>query len=378
MHTLQVGMGWFPEQAGGLNRVFHNLVRALPEAGVGVQGLVAGSPDVAAQTGGRVVAFAPIAAPIPVRWREARRRALALMAAQPPDLVASHFTLYTAPLGHRLGDRPLVMHFHGPWAAESAVAGQGRVGTRLKHLVEQRVYRRAVRFVVLSEAFRDVLVQSYGVAAERIRVVPGGVEVERFALDGTRAEARERLGWPTDRPVVLAVRRLQRRMGLEALVEALPAVRARVPEVLLLIAGSGPLADELKARIAALGLQDHARLLGYLPDADLPLAYRAADLSVVPTVALEGFGLITVESLAAGTPVLVTPVGGLPEVVRGLSERLVLPGTDAAALAEGVAGALTGVLPLPDAAACRAYAEAHFSWATVARRVRAVYEEALC
>jgi glycosyltransferase involved in cell wall biosynthesis len=102
-------------------------------------------------------------------------------------------------------------------------------------------------------------------------------------------------------------------------------VRRIHPEVLLLIAGKGPLHDALSARIEDLGLQRHVRLLGYVPDADLALAYRAADLSVVPTVALEGFGLITVESLAAGTPVLVTPVGGLPETVQALAPNLILP-----------------------------------------------------
>ena len=72
-----------------------------------------------------------------------------------------------------------------------------------------------------------------------------------------------------------------------------------------------------------------------------------------------------------------TPVGGLPEAVRGLSEHLVLRGSDADALAEGLGDALGGALPLPSGEACRSYAEAHFSWPTIARRTRAVYEEAL-
>ena len=66
---------------------------------------------------------------------------------------------------------------------------------------------------------------------------------------------------------------------------------------------------------------------------------------MVPTVALEGFGLITVESLSAGTPVLVTPVGGLPEAVAGLSQDLVLPSTGANAIADGIDGALSGRHP---------------------------------
>ena len=98
---------------------------------------------------------------------------------------------------------------------------------------------------------------------------------------------------------------------------------------------------------------------------------------MVPTVALEGFGLITVESLASGTPVLVTPVGGLPEAVAGLSPNLVLPETGANAIAAGLAGALNGSLQLPDADACRRYARENFDNSVIAKRVASVYSEAI-
>jgi glycosyltransferase involved in cell wall biosynthesis len=154
-------------------------------------------------------------------------------------------------------------------------------------------------------------------------------------------------------------------------------VRQQAPEALLVIAGKGPLAEPLKAQVWELGLQANVRLLGFVSDASLPLLYRAATLSIVPTVALEGFGLIVVESLAAGTPVLVTPIGGLPEVVSDLSPHLILPETGAGALADGLLGALTGRLPLPSAEECQGYVRARFDWPAVAAQVRAVYLEAL-
>jgi glycosyltransferase involved in cell wall biosynthesis len=166
-------------------------------------------------------------------------------------------------------------------------------------------------------------------------------------------------------------------MGLENLISAIPQIRRRVPEVLLLIAGKGALSRELEARVRSLGLTDNVRILGFVPDEELPIAYRAADLSIVPTVALEGFGLIAVESLAAGTPVLVTPVGGLPEVVSDLSADLVLPGCDIGDLAEGLGAALRGELILPDAEASQSYVRARYDWPIVAARTREVYAEAL-
>jgi glycosyltransferase involved in cell wall biosynthesis len=222
-----------------------------------------------------------------------------------------------------------------------------------------------------------VLEQGYGIPAERIRIVAGGVDLAPFADLPSRADARAALGWPNDRPVVLAVRRLVRRMGLEDLIAAADVVRQHQADLLLLLAGSGPLKEELAARIQALGLERHVRLLGRLPDDRLPLAYRAADLTVVPTIALEGFGLIAVESLAAGVPVLVTPVGGLPEVVADLSPSLVLEATGAGALADGLRRALRGDLDLPGAEACRAYARAHFDCRTAAARTAEVYREAV-
>jgi len=167
-----------------------------------------------------------------------------------------------------------------------------------------------------------------------------------------------------------------RRMGLEDLVASIAQARADVPDLLLLIAGSGPLAADLQGRIQAAGLQDAVRLLGFVPDAQLPIAYRAADLSIVPSVALEGFGLIVAESLAAGTPALVTAIGGLPETLDRLAPQCVIQERGPRALAAALAGALRGRIPLPSAEACARYARERFDWSVIASRVGAVYAEA--
>jgi glycosyltransferase involved in cell wall biosynthesis len=376
LRSLQLGVGWLPEQSSnGLDRVYHALIRHLPAAGDDVQGLVMGSDAVRASSLDRVRAVAPETAALLRRLWALRRAVTNTLAETPVDVVAAHFALYAAPVLDRLRSQPFVVHFHGPWADESAVEGEAGWKVGLKARLERAVYHRADRLIVLSDAFRHVLVDRYDVPAERIRIVPGGVDVDAFDTGGTRADARARLGWPTDRPIVLAVRRLVRRVGLDRLIDSMVQVRTQVPDALLLIAGSGPLRNELTEQIESLGLNDHVRLLGYVPDADLPFAYRAADVSVVPTLALEGFGLVAVESLAAGTPVFVTPVGGLPDIVTDLAPRLILangtPDTIGLALSE----ALTDPTSLPSAEACRHYAATHFDWSTVAARVRAVYQE---
>ena len=139
----------------------------------------------------------------------------------------------------------------------------------------------------------------------------------------------------------------------------------------------GRFQGELKTRVEELGLQQHVRLLGRIDDSILPVAYRAADLSVVPSRSLEGFGLVTLESLASGTPVYVTAVGGLPEVIRPFAPACVFRDSSAGGMASMMGDALSGLEQLPTEQACRDYAVRNFGWRTIASRVRAVYDEAL-
>jgi glycosyltransferase involved in cell wall biosynthesis len=374
LQTLQIGMGWFGENPGGLNRVYANLITELVHAGVELQGFVVGSADVMLASGGSVASFAPADASLVFRMHALRRAAVEWLRTRPDAVVVSHFAQNAFPLLDQLGDHPLVVHFQGPWGQESRIEGAPSWAVMAKELVERAVYGRAAQAIVLSSAFREILASEFGVERDRIHVIPGGVEVDRFASAPPKANCRRALGWPTDRPIVLCVRRLVRRVGVDVLVESALAVRERVPDALILMAGSGPLSAELEHRIRALELENTVQLLGFVPDELLPLAYRAADLTVVPTTALEGFGLITVESLAAGTPCIVTPVGGLAEIVAPLAPQLITAGANKTDIGVTIADALLGTVPLPTMEQCSAYAKRSFDWPVVAARVRDVYE----
>ncbi len=377
LRTLQIGNDWPTERVGGLNRYFVDLLRHLPAAGAEVHGLVVGPQSIDRETNGVVTAFARSKDPLYTRLWLARQAALRQLRAGSVDLIVSHFALYAAPLGGQAAKHPMVVQFHGPWAAESYVEGSAPLALRLKAGMERGVYRRARRLIVLSKAFQHELVTRYGIEESLIRIVPGGIDTDRFNNTVTRGEARLRLGWPQDRPILLAVRRLVRRMGLENLIDAMKAVVAVAPDALLLLGGKGPLTAELEQRLVERGLGGNVRLLGRIEEDDLPFAYRAADLTVVPSQALEGFGMITLESLASGTPVLVTPVGGLPEVVQPFAPECVFTDTSTEAIGRLLTEVFTGTRPLPSDAACREYALKHFAWPLIAGRIRGVYGEAL-
>ena len=372
--TLQIGIQY---GGGGEGRVISELFKFLPGAGFNVLGAVAEPDNIAEITNGKFLTFAPTTASKFSRFRSARRKLAAILREHRPAIVASHFALYALPAYDKISSRRLITHFHGPWGAESAQDGAGILASSARMLVERSLYLRSARVIVLSRAFARLASDRYGIDPDRIRIVPGSVDVGRFNLNIAKSEAREKLGLPADRPILLAVRRLVRRMGLAELIIALESVVKAVPEVLLCIAGRGLLRQELEQRVLELGLTNHVRFLGYVDDGDLPLLYRSADINVVPTVALEGFGLVAAESLAAGVPAMVTKVGGLPEVVADLSPDLMFASPEANDLAEGLIAALLGRLRLPDAAACAAYARNNFSSQLMADRIAEVYREVL-
>ncbi|NUQ70432.1 MAG: glycosyltransferase family 4 protein [Chthonomonadales bacterium] len=361
-----MGSEWLPNRSGGLNRYFHGLAHAVADARLPAEALVTFVR--AGQTGPIPLSgMAQEGAPLQARLRGARawgrRAALEGMA-----LLNAHFALYAWPCLNLIPqDDALIVNFHGPWADEM-LAEQSGLPARLKaaaaRAIEKRVYRRAHRCITLSSAFAAILTERYGISARRISVIPGGADLSAYERLPDREEARRRLGWPEGRPTILSVRRLARRMGLDRLIEAASRLRCDVPELLVLIAGAGPAETDLRARIASLGLEGTVQLLGFLPDDHLPIAYAAADVSAMPSVSLEGFGLTLVESLAAGTPAVGAPVGGIPEVLEPLDTRLVARHSTSEAIAQALLPVLTVPDSAPDPAACRAYA-ARFAWAEV-------------
>ncbi|ABW26916.1 glycosyltransferase family 4 protein [Acaryochloris marina] len=376
MKTLQIGMDWFPDkQGGGLDRYYYDLTRYLPQVGVEIAGVVTGPPTVSEQTNDQVRAFAPRQSSLLKRLWGARQTARMLLQQDDVSLLVSHFALYTFPMLDQLDHRPFIVHFHGPWSLESIVESNKSLGFQARKAMERAVFSRANRFIVLSQAFKDILQHTYDIPGERVQIIPGGVETDRFATSVSPEAARAKLQWPQDRFILFTARRLSKRMGLGNLVEAMASVCQQYPEVLLMMAGKGEQEQALKARIQELGLTNHIQMLGYLPDQALPMAYRAADLAILPTLSLEGFGLVVLESLAAGTPILGTPVGGIPEILRPFCEDLVLPGYSPQNIASGILEACSEKRHLPSAQVCEDHVRKNYDWSVIVQQVQASYQE---
>lgn len=342
-----------------------------------------------------------------VRWWSSRRRTFwdgylsatrscggavrRLAAERPPDILHLHQGLSAyAAVGTGVS-APAVCTFHAPWRTEFAEEARAReeavpaplrplyrAAARVKgvriHQMEKTALAHSRAIAVVSEYSRRLIAETHGIAAGRMRVLPAGAERDRFfpVPEEERARLRRELGF--EGPTLLSVRRLIRRMGLDLLIRAMPAVLSRLPGAKLVLAGKGPERGPLERLAADLGVEGAVRFAGFVPEEALPGYYRAADLFVLPTRSLEGYGVATLEALASGTPVVGTSGGATPELLGPLEEGLICHG----ASPEAIAGTVLRWLNDPGALAalrprCREHVERNYRWEEGGRALEDFY-----
>lgn len=172
--------------------------------------------------------------------------------------------------------------------------------------------RRAAGVVAVSAALKDRLTQ-LGLPAGTICVIPNGVDAKRFYIL-QRGEARSRLGLDQDTKIAVSVASLTKGKNHRDLISAFAKVAEGHPEYQLYIVGDGPLRDELRKHIQDLALDRQVFLMGSRPNHELVTWFNSADVSCL-TSAREGWPNVVMESLACGTPVVATRVGGIPEII---------------------------------------------------------------
>lgn len=394
MNVLLATQFLYPDAVGGAGRYVRDLARGLQARGHAVIILAPaaeGQPPETVEDGVRFVRCGRFQHTweVPQSWHAWRRAFEAIHAKRPIDLIAAHQPLPALALLQHPQARhlPWVYHFHSPWAEESRIWRKltrlhvgALAGLWARRVIERRVLAQARTAITLSASMKSLLLDTHpAIAAGSVQVIPGCVDVQRFQPAATRQAIRQALSLPADRMILLTVRNLVPRMNLEALIHAVHTLRAQRPDVLLLIGGDGPLRASLAALIQRLQLGAHVRLLGPLREEPLTQHYQAADVFVMPSKALEGFGLATLEALACGTPVVGTPIGGTQELLTQLDVTLLCKDVQAESLAYTLLKTLQRLDRVGEGETlfkqARAFAE-RFSVPVMAERVEAVYQEA--
>ncbi len=239
------------------------------------------------------------------------------------DVVHSHYWVSGA-AGIELARRwrvPHVVMFHTLGEVKNRVRpAEHEPQSRIE--IERTVAAAADRIVCAGEHEAHMLEQLYGADRARIAIIPCGVDLDHFR-PGDRAAARARLGLP-EGPLALYVGRIEPLKGIDLLINAIAQVEplSDGPEAvrprLLVLGGDERAGDEVRAlrdQAAALGIGEWVTFAGSIGRQELPLYYNAADVCVVPSF-YESFGLVAVEAMACGTPVVASRVGGLTTTVR--------------------------------------------------------------
>jgi D-inositol-3-phosphate glycosyltransferase len=236
---------------------------------------------------------------------------------------------------------PVLQMFHTLGRLKNRVA---RSAAELEPAVrleeETRIVSAADRIVAANVVERAELLRDYAAHASRIATIPCGVDTDLFT-PGDRAEARRRLDLD-GRPLLLWVGRIAPIKGLDTLLDAVARLSGSGQDMRLLVVGGD--ADEptnghetsLRRRIERLGLGDSVRFVGPQPQSVLPLYYAAADVTVLPSY-YESFGMVALEAMACGSPVIASRVGGLVTTVRDGVTGFLVPDGDVEALAERIA-----------------------------------------
>jgi len=259
------------------------------------------------------------------------------------------FTCFALLVIKRLSTIPLIYIFHSPNHEEYLLASDRKKGVSwfitswLRKTIEGYCLKRSAKIVVLSKYMKQKVIDIHGIADENIIVNPGGVDLDRFQPLGKRSLIKEELELPTDRLHLLTVRNLEPRMGLDNLIKAIYLLREKGCPVHLTIGGEGPERKALDHIVSAYGLCNDISLIGFIPAERLSQYYAAADFFILPTRELEGFGLVTIESMACGTPVLGTPVGATTEILSNFDSRLLFKNATPEAMSAGIQSTIKNI-----------------------------------
>jgi glycosyltransferase involved in cell wall biosynthesis len=282
--------------------------------------------------------------------------------------------------------RPGAFLFTGPWAEEFRFARRAvqrswprrimdEVIARRLHKTEQSALLGTQRLMTISRYYQAQLPRWHPVDLPPVKLVSGGVDHDHFSPSPDRAALRAGLGVEAGDFLFLAVRRLDPRMGLPVLLDGFARAAVDSPRARLWIAGKGPQRQELNELIESLKLGGQVRLLGLVAESELPGLYNAADCTVMPSLDLEGFGLVTLESLACGTPVIGSRAGANPELIGPLGQNLLFAPGSAAEIAEKFGEILRNPASLPARDRCREYAAQTYSWDSVAEIFEQTFTE---
>ena len=267
---------------------------------------------------------------------------------------------------------PLIATIHATEAGRNR--GLHNDMQRYINSVEWWLTYEAWRVIVCSRHMRQEVQELFQLPADKITIIPNGVYSKKFRAGTVDPEVRRRYAAPNEK-ILFFVGRLVIEKGVQVLLEAMPRILSSCPEAKLVVAGRGPMEGQLQNRARELGIGHKVCFAGYIDDRTRNQLYRAARVAVFPSL-YEPFGIVALEAMAAGTPVVASETGGLAEIItHGVDGMRAYPG-NANSLADNILAVLQddALVAKLSANGRRLVAEV-YDWENIARRTADVYQE---
>lgn len=283
------------------------------------------------------------------------------------DIIHAHYAHppgFVSVILSKITKNPVIISCHGSDIHEYTESSYPDKRRRQRVLY---AIKNADCLIAVSNFLKEKII-NLGIEDAKIKVVPNGVKKEIFYPINMTA-AREKLKLPIDKKVILNIGILTPIKGTINLINAFAELIKKENDFLLIIIGDGPLRSDLEVKAQTLNIANHIRFLGYLPGDELIYWFNAANLFVLPSLG-EGFGMVLIESLSCGIPVVASNVGGIPEIINKEDMGILVPPGDAIKLADGLLQALNKKWDskrLIDRAR-------YYSWENVARLTSNIYE----
>jgi len=242
------------------------------------------------------------------------------------DLIHAHFAYpagFVALLTKRVVGKPLIVTLHG---VDILTDSSINYGMRLKKRYNTMVRKVLAQADKVFAASRFVYQEAIhaGCDKERLVLLPNGVDLEEFNPNIDGSFIRKRFGI-TNRPIIFTLRGHEAKNGIEYLIKAIPLVSRKVPDAVFIIGGDGPLRIYHERLVRKLKIDKCCIFTGRVPQKELPFYYAACDIFAIPSL-VEAFGLVSIEAMACGKPVIGSNVGGIPDIViDGYNGFLVRP-----------------------------------------------------
>ena len=290
------------------------------------------------------------------------------------DIIHTHWLIPQGLIGaliHCITGIPHVATVHG---SDLALIRKSTVLTRICSFI----IRHSDTVTVNSSYTRQQLVSLLPVAEKKIQIIPMGVDPQFFHEHLPTNEKTQ----PQHDRIILNIGRLIELKGTRYLIEAMPAVIRAVPGTRLVIIGTGPEEERLALKVRDLSLDDHVQFLGTIRHDEITQFYQDADIFILPSITVsgttEGLGVVLLEAMASGCPVIATNVGGIPDIIADGENGFLVPERNPDQLAERIVRLLLDT-DLKEIFRKNGYAkiEKSFSWERIADQFDAVYHQVL-